>query len=254
MFKYLPVLMVLVISCTVSGPRTEDRAASDIYGGKVFGIYRPLEVKQTEAVIEVSGGTFSYTIERASGQIVSARVLGDEFLAKGTSCPNPYIVLMPENDPGANRTGGADRGRFSFEKAVETRPGLWSGGLTGAWRLDAEKSAEVVTGVVSSDHQSAMVRSSGVYAWPEDGRPTPLAWEIEYLFDVDGFTKVTVRLSTERPVKLRWHCFNHAFFSREAVDFISRYPDLGAPPFDLRPAPTETIGDLGPDQPVLESH
>ena len=252
--KYVALFLLLVLSCAPAGPRAVTSAGSDIYDGKVYGIYEPLEVKQDEAHIVVSGGTWAYTIDRSTGQIVSARVLDREFMARGSSFPNPYVGLMPENDPGADREGGTGRERFGFEKAVEMRPKLWSGGLTGAFRFDAEKSTGVVTELTGSSPETAAVRSAGVYSGGGDGKPTALSWEIDYLFDVDGFTRVTVKLSAERPVKLRWHCFNHAVFSRESIDFISRYPDLGAPAFDLRPAPTESIKHLQQDMPVLESH
>jgi len=254
MTRYVHLFLLLALSCSAAGPEAERDSGSDIYHGKVYGIYEPLEVRQNESGIVVSGGTFSYTIDRSTGQIVSARALDREFIAEGSCLPNPYVGLMPGNDAGANRTGGADRARYSFEKAVEMRPLLWSAGLTGARRFDAAKSTDVVTKLLSSGPERVSVRSAGVYARPGENEPSGLKWEIEYLFDVDGFTRVTVKLSTGRPVKLRWHCFNHALFSRRAVDFISRYPDLGRPPFDLRPAPTESIGHLEADQPVLESH
>jgi Domain of unknown function (DUF6259) len=252
--KYVLLFVSLVFSCTAGSRVSLHAQDSDLYNGRLYGIYEPLKVEQTESRIVVSGGTFTYRIDRATGQVVSAEVLGDEFLAAGSSFPNPYVGLIPESDPGALRVGGSDRKRFSFEKAIEMRPKLWSGGLTGAFRLDAVKSTGIKTELVSVDMETALVRATGKYVMPETGQPTPLSWEIAYFFEVDGFTKVTVQLKTEIPVKLRWHCFNHAFFSKQAVDFISRYPDLGAPPFDLRPAPTEQIGRLGPDEPVMESH
>ncbi|MBN2290368.1 MAG: hypothetical protein JXQ83_13620, partial [Candidatus Glassbacteria bacterium] len=253
-FKGVSGFLLLALSCAVCGFAAGNAPAPEVYHGKVYGIYPPLEVRQTGTEIVVSGGTFAYTVSLATGQIVSAEVLGEEFIAAGSCFPNPYVGLMPAADPGADRTGGAGRARYGFEKAIEMRPALWSGGLTGAYRFDAEKSTGVATELVSSDLEAATVRSSGVYAWPEDGRPSALSWEIEYRFEVDGFTRVAVTLSAGRPVKLRWNCFNHAFFSRKAVAFISRYPDLGPPPFDLRPAPTQSIGRLEPGQPVLESH
>ncbi|MEA2064574.1 MAG: DUF6259 domain-containing protein [Gemmatimonadota bacterium] len=229
-------------------------AETDIYHGKVFGIYKPLEVEQSKERVIITGETFSYTIDKATGQIVSAKAMRQEFLAQGTSFPNPYVGLMPGNDPQASTTAvEADRARFSFEKAIEMRPRLWSGGLTGAYRYDADKSTAVVTELMSASVQSVVVRSRGKYAGSKN-EINPLSWQVDYLFDVDGFTKVTVGLSTERPVKIRWHCFNHAFFSREAVAFISRYADLGSPPYDVRPTPTESIGHLGAGEPVMESH
>lgn len=254
MSRLIPVILLLAGSCTIQAPERKRPAepGAEIYGGKVYGIYQPLKVEQDEQKIEVSGETFTYVIDKGSGQIVSAKALGTEFVAAGSSFPNPYIGIMPQSDPGATKESGADRARFSFEKAVETRPRLFSGGLTGAERFDAINSTAVVTQISESGPATVKVSSRGVYSG--NAKNTPLSWQIDYLIDVDGFTKITVGLSTEKPVKLRWHCFNHAFFSTEAVDFISRYPDLGRPPFNLRPAPTVTIKDLASGEAVLESH
>ncbi len=254
MSRLIPVILLLAGSCTIQAPERKKPAepGAEIYGGKVYGIYQPLKVEQDEQKIEVSGETFTYVIDKSTGQIVSAKALGTEFVAAGSSFPNPYIGIMPQSDPGATKEGGADRARFSFEKAVETRPKLFSGGLTGAERFDAINSTAVVTRISESGPATVKVSSRGVYSG--NAKNTPLSWQIDYLIDVDGFTKVTVGLSTEKPVKLRWHCFNHAFFSTEAVDFISRYQDLGRPPFNLRPAPTVTIKDLASGEAVLESH
>ena len=105
--------------------------AADVYDGKVFGIFDPLKVSETVAAIIITGGTFTYVIDRATGQITSAKALGDEFVAPGTSFPNPYVGLMPEDDPGARREGGKDRPRFGYEKSAEIRPLLWSRGTDG---------------------------------------------------------------------------------------------------------------------------
>ena len=255
MSKLLPLLLLTVIGCTIQAP--ERRAKTEtpaLYDGKIYGIYQPLKLEQDEASIKISGETFSYTIDRKSGQITSAKALGSEFVAQGTSFPNPYVGLMPESDPGARVEGEDDRPRFSFEKALEIRPRLWSGGLTGAYRFDADKSTGVVTQVVSSAEDFVEIKSSGGYAWPDSGKASPLAWEIKYAIDVDGFTKITVKLTADKPVKLRWHCFDHAWFDRQAVDFLSTYQDLGSPPFDPRPAVAKPLDGLQTDEPALLSH
>jgi len=204
MSRLIPVILLLAGSCTIQAPERKKPAepGAEIYGGKVYGIYQPLKVKQGERKIEVSGETFTYVIDKSTGQIVSAKALGTEFVATGSSFPNPYIGIMPQSDPGATKEGGADRARFSFEKAVEFRPRLFSGGLTGAERFDAINSTAVVTVLGESSPQTVKVRVRGVYSG--SGKATPLSWRIDYLIDVDGFTKVTVGLSTEKPVKLRW--------------------------------------------------
>ena len=96
-FRCAPLFLLFLLSCMSAGNRQAEQPGSDLYGGKVFGIYQPLEVQETEELITVSGETFSYSIDRSTGQIVSARVLGDEFIATGGSFPNPYVGLMPEN-------------------------------------------------------------------------------------------------------------------------------------------------------------
>jgi len=232
--------------------RSAVKGGAELFDGKVFGVYKPLEVSQSADRIEISGETFVYAIDRRTGQITSAKALGTEFVAQGTSFPNPYVGLMPDNDPGASQYGGTDRPRYGFEKAIEFWPKLFSGGLTGAKRNDAENSVAVSTDLVSSVQDDVVVKASGRYAAGPD--TSSLTWEITYRIDVDGFTKVTVRLGTDRPLKLRWHSFLHGFFDREAVDFLSRNADPDSPPFGIDPAPTMEVKGLAVGEPVLESH
>ncbi|MFH1068114.1 MAG: hypothetical protein V1794_00715, partial [Candidatus Glassbacteria bacterium] len=204
---YRSIVFILIaagLSCTVEKPeRSAVKGGAELFGGKVFGVYKPLEVSQSADRIEISGETFVYAIDRRTGQITSAKALGTEFVARGTSFPNPYVGLMPDNDPGASQYGGTDRPRYGFEKAIEFWPKLFSGGLTGAKRYDAENSVAVSTDLVSSVQDDVVVKASGRYAAGPD--TSSLTWEITYRIDVDGFTKVTVRLGTDRPLKLRWH-------------------------------------------------
>ncbi len=222
--------------------------AADLYRGKVYGIFDPLQVSETPLSITISGGTFRYTIDRATGQITSVKALGDEFVAAGGAFPNPYVGLMPEDDPGARREGGKERPRYGYEKSVEMRPLLWSGDLTDAHRFDAAKGKGIRTELVRSAVDSVEVRSSGRYG------ETPLSWAINYLIDVDGFTKVTVTLSTDKAVQLRWHCFNHAVLARNVIQYLTRVSDPERPPIEVRPLPTVSIGDVQRDNPILESH
>jgi len=222
--------------------------AADIYDGKVYGIFDPLKVSETAAAITITGSTFTYAIDRATGQITSVKALGDEFVAPGTSFPNPYVGLMPGDDPGARREGGKDRPRFGYEKSVENRPLLWSGGLTDAYRFDAAKGTGIRTELLRADAEFVEVRAQGTYG------ESPLSWTIDYLVDVDGFTKLTVGLTTARPVQLRWNCFNHAFLAKEAIQYLTQVSDPGKPPAQVGTSPTVSIGNTGEDQPVLESH
>ncbi|MEA1997058.1 MAG: DUF6259 domain-containing protein, partial [Gemmatimonadota bacterium] len=263
LYTFLLLTAALAFCFCSHAPPQEKKAApgggkqeTNIYNGKVYGIYKPIEVREHGDRIEVSGETFSYVIDRGTGQVTSARAMGDEFVAPGACFPNPYVGLIPENDPGASPEGeGKTRARYSFEKAIEMRPLLWSGGLTGAQRFDAVNSRDITTVILSAGKELVEVRSGGTFARPGgDSSPTPVSWQIDYAIDVDGFTKVTVRLSTSSPVKLRWHCFNHALFSRETIDFLASYPDPGPPPSDFRPAPTKPLGSLEADEPVLMAH
>ena len=77
----------------------------DIYDGKVVGLYRPLSVRKGPDAFTIKGETFLYAVSRKTGQIVSARVLGEEHLAPGSSLPDPYIGLFPEDDAGASPLG-----------------------------------------------------------------------------------------------------------------------------------------------------
>src|SRR5256884_5895440 len=94
-----------------------------IYDGKVYGIFDPLVASETPSAITVSGGTFRFVIDRATGQIISLRALADEFVASGSAFPNPYVGVMPEDDPAAQREGGKERPRFGYEKSEERRVG-----------------------------------------------------------------------------------------------------------------------------------
>jgi hypothetical protein len=224
------------------------RPAAAVYEGKVYGIFDPLKVSETVAAITITGGTFTYVIDRATGQITSVKALGDEFVAPGTSFPNPYVGLMPEDDPGARREGGKDRPRFGYEKSAEIRPLLWSGELTAANRFDAAKGTDIHTELRRADPESVEVRARGRYG------ESPLSWTIDYLVDVDGFTKVTVSLATAKPVQLRWNCFNHAFLAKNAIQYFTKVSDPGKPPTEVTTEATVSIGNAREDQPVLESH
>jgi hypothetical protein len=239
-------LLLFALATTLALPLFGEEA--DIYNGKVYGIFQPLKAAETPELITVTGGTFQYVIDRSTGQIVSAKALGTEFVAAGTSFPNPYIGLMPEDDPGARREGGKDRPRFGYEKAVEIRPVLWSGDLTDARRFDAARGSGIKTALLISGPESVHVRATGRYG------DTPLSWQIEYSFDVDGFTKVTVRLTTAKPVQLRWNCFNHAWLTKDAVQYLTKVSDPKGEPPQVLPEPTVSITQTEPDQAVFESH
>src|SRR6266576_3325515 len=236
-------MRLAVLSCP--GLVLAEPSRGQIYDGKVYGIFDPLVASETASSITVFGGTFRFVIDRAAGQISSLRARGDEFVASGSVFPNPYIGLMPEDDPGAQREGGKERPRFGYEKSVEVRPLLWSGGLTDAYRLDAAAGTEIRTEIVQASPDSVEVRSTGRYA------ESPLNWMIDYLFDVDGFTKVTVSLTTSKPVQLRWHCFNHAFLAKEPIQYLTKVSDPDKPPAEVRPEPTVSIARLAPDKAVF---
>ncbi|MHC4395279.1 MAG: DUF6259 domain-containing protein [Planctomycetota bacterium] len=252
MSRFIKLVFILAVFC-LSGSAFGAKA-ENIYDGMVYGIFKPLEVSQSDTKITVRGGTFSYVIDKTIGQIVSAKALGDEFVASGTSFPNPYVGLMPENDPGARRTGGKDRPRFGYERAVEMRPVLWSGGLTDAYRFDAVDSSKIKTKLVRSGPEFVEVKSSGVYTWGDDGKLTPLRWEINYVFDVDGFTRITVELRTKRKVKLRWNCFNHSYLAKDVNPLLTRWSEPNRVPYNIRPEATVSIKDVPPDKAVLTSH
>ena len=228
--------MTRLIACLFSCLTLFGAGDADLYGGKVYGVFDPLVATQTPSTITIKGGTFLYAISRASGQITSVKALGDEFVAPDAAFPNPYIGLMPEDDPGARREGGKDRPRYGYEKSAEMRPLLWSGELTDAYRYDAAAGSEIRTELVRSNLEMAEVRATGRYG------TTPLSWTIEYLFDVDGFVKVTVSLATSKPVQLRWHCFNHAFLAKNGIQYLTKVSDPGRPPIEVRPEPT--VADL----------
>ncbi len=240
-------LMLFALATALATPLFGEKA--DIYDGKVYGIFQPLKTVETPKAITVTGGTFQYVIDRSTGQIVSAKALDTEFVAAGTRFPNPYVGLMPEDDPGARREGGKDRPRFGYEKAVEMRPLYGSSyELTDARRFDAARGSGIKTELLSSGPETVNVRATGQYG------DTSLFWQIDYSFDVDGFTKVTVSLTTVKPVQLRWNCFNHAFLAKDSVQYLTKVSDPKGEPPEVVPEPTVSITQIEPDQPIFESH
>jgi len=218
-----------------------------VYHGKVYGIFQPLQVKELATRISIIGGTFRIAVSKRTGQIVSAKALGTEFIARGSALPNPYIGLFPEDEPGATPLGGKDRPLYGHEISAGIRPRLWDGGLTGSYRYDARKADSVK--LVSARPDRAVIRSRGRYG------DTAVSWVIEYDIDVDGFTKVTVRTETEEPVMLRWHCFNHVMLDPEAVDFIVPWTDSTmADILGFRYQDTQPVGHFASDELVFGAH
>ncbi|HVN81547.1 MAG TPA: DUF6259 domain-containing protein [Terriglobia bacterium] len=240
-------LLFVAFIVMLSGSAFGGREAA-VYDGKVYGIFEPLKTLETPKTITVTGGTFQYVVDRSIGQLVSAKVLNTEFLAIRSSFPNPYIGVMPEDDPGARREGDKDRPRFGYEKAVERRPSLWSGELTDAFRFDAASGSEIKTELVSSGPEMVEVRATGRYGH------TPLSWQVDYVFDVDSFTKITVSLSTSKAVLLRWNCFNHTLLAKDSAEYLTKVNDPKGPPTEVLPEPTISLRGVEPDQPVFESH
>jgi len=220
---------------------------ADIYDGKVYGIFAPLRVKETARAITVTGGTFRLKVSKRTGQLVSAKVLGTEFIARGSSLPNPYIGLFPADEPGATPLGGLERPRYGHEISAGIRPRLWDGGLTGAYRYDAGRADEVELVAAEPDH--VVIRSRGRYG------ETAVGWSVEYDIDVDGFTKVTVKAEAAEPVKLRWHCYNHVTIAAEAVEFLVPWTDSPmAGVLGFRNQHTRPVSHIGEDELVFGAH
>lgn len=222
---------------------------ADIYEGKVFGLFDPLTVREKPQAIVVAGGTFELTISRRSGQMVSAKVEGVEFIAGGGSLPNPYVGVFPSDEPGASTEGGKDRPRFGHELACEIYPKLFSGGLTAAHRYDAVGGPAEAVEIVLAEPDRAVVRSRGRYG------DTPVSWEITYDVDVDGLTRVTVLTRTAEPVKLRWSCYNHATIAPEPVEFLIPWADVGLMNVaGFGPRPTRSTEGVKEGDLVLGAH
>jgi hypothetical protein len=141
---------------------------ADIYEGKVFGIFAPLKVKETPRHIDVVGGTFRLRVSKRTGQIVSARALGTEFIARGSALPNPYIALFPADEPGATPLGGTERPRYGHEISAGIHPRLWDGGLTGGCRYDV-RTAEACE-VLFCEPDRVVIRARGRYGETPVGR------------------------------------------------------------------------------------
>lgn len=222
---------------------------ADIYGGKVFGLFDPLRVSQDSQAITVEGTTFALTISKLNGQLVSAKVEGTQYIAPGSSLPSPYIGVMPPDEPGARKEGGKDRPRFGHELACEIFPTLFSGELTMSHRHDAiGKPADAVE-VVSAEADRVVIRSRGRYG------ETAVRWEVQYDIDVDGMTKVTVRAIADKPLMLRWHCFNHTTIAPQGVDFLVPWMDVGLSDVTgFGPMPAQPMKDVKEGSLVLGSH
>ena len=201
-----------LLASFASAARAGEAASADIYDGKVYGLFEPLTITDSPERIEVSGGTFAIAVDRKTGQIVSAKALGAEFLAAGSALPRPYVGLFPESDPGATPFGGADRPKYSHEKAIAIYPRIWSGGLNAANRYDSAAADSVEVKSTSPSH--IIIESRGRYA------DTPVTWSVLYDVAFDGFTKVTVTAAADKPMLLRWNCFNHVTIADKPVEFI----------------------------------
>ena len=220
---------------------------SDIYDGKVFGIFAPLKVKDTAQRVTIVGGTFRISVSKRTGQIVSAKALGTEFIARGSALPNPYVGVFPTDEPGAKPRGGKDRPRYGHEISAEIHPRLWERGLTGSYRYDTKKADAVE--VVAAEPDRVVIRSRGRYG------DTPVRWGVEYDIDVDGFTKVTVKAEAEEPMMLRWHCFNHVTLAPQAIEFIVPWTDSPmASILGFRYENTRPVGHLREDDLVFGAH
>ena len=68
---------------------------AEIYEGKVFGLFDPLQVKETPDAIMVRGTTFVLKVSRTSGQLISAQAEGIEFLAKAPPCQGRTLASSP---------------------------------------------------------------------------------------------------------------------------------------------------------------
>ena len=197
---------------------------TDIYDGKVVGLFQPLRLEETVDRITVTGETFQYAISRQTGQMVSARVLDAEYIAEGTSLPDPYIGLFPEDDPGAKVTGDRRDARYGFEKASRIKPPMYSRDLTNsAMRCDARDSIGVRVRVAESGPCALRITAEGEYA--ESGRGTGVGWRITYAFDVDSFARVDVEAIPKKPVLLQWHCFLHTHVARRPCEFLVPWMD-----------------------------
>lgn len=181
---------------------------SDVYDGKVVGLFTPLELTETDDEIAVKGGTFRYAISKKTGQIVSAKVLDTEYLAKGEMLPDPYIGLFPEDDPGATVLGDDRKALYGFEKASRIKPPMYAKELTNSpIRYDARNSVGVEVKIEHSGPGWAKIVSEGRYA--HDGKEAGVSWRITYEIDVDSFMRIDVEAIPLKPVLLQyflsWH-------------------------------------------------
>ena len=152
--------------------------------------FQPLKVEESESEVLVKGGTFSYTVCRLTGLIISARVLGDDWLTGHM----PDLWASTANDP---RT----------------------------MQFHARYTPSVKVDIIKSLPYQAVISSGGSFATINNS-VLPLKFNLLYTFDIDGTVRVDVEISAEKDIVLRWLTLMEGVISK-ACRFVSHEYDLG---------------------------
>ncbi|MFC2076908.1 hypothetical protein ACFLT7_07485 [candidate division KSB1 bacterium] len=154
-----------------------------------------LSLHSGEDEIEISGQTFTYTIDRRSGLISGIEVLDETYNRPADSRPFPDTYLTPEKDPGTAE--------------------LWSAAN--------ERAAEVR--ILKSEPDEVVIQAEGRYR-NSGGESYPVSFRITYQIFIDGVTFVHVLARAEEDTFLRYLVLNQGAVPAEKCRYISHLPDL----------------------------
>jgi len=159
--------------------------------------FRPeeeLQVRQDDTVIEVSGETFSYKIDRSNGLITGIKVLEDIYSRPDDPRPFPDTHLSPARDP-----------------ERET------------WWARNEKNARVE--IVKQEPEEVVIEAVGRYR-NGDGEAYPASYRITYQFFIDGVVFVHAVCRAEEDTFLRYLVFDQGTVPTANCKYLSHLPDL----------------------------
>ncbi len=167
--------------------------------------FQPLTLEETQSEFVVKGGTFKYTLDKVNGLIISARILGDEWLAG----PIPDLWASPANDPRTMRYFA----RFTPSSQVK---------------------------VVESFSYQVVIASQGTFA-QINNTTFPLNYYLLYTFDIDGTVRVDVKFAAEEKIVVRWLTLMEGSISN-VCSFVSHDFDLGIGPKTCSPTDYDVLG------------
>lgn len=166
----------------------------------------PLNLEETGSEIRITGTTFSYTVCKITGLIISASVLGDEWL----SGPLPDLWASPANDP----RGEQYYARYSPDTRVRVTESL------------PYKITVVSQGLFSRINKTTI----------------PLTYNLLYTFETDGTVRVDLKVTADQDIVIRWLTLAEAGISA-ACRFAAHEHDQGEGPSTCRPVNYDVIAE-----------